>query len=74
MLTSRAFVGVNLKEIADKKPLALEKDIEELTKLFQNGTLKTELLTEFPWTEITRAHHLLEGRQSTGKLVLTIPE
>jgi len=74
MLTSKSFVGVNIKEIADKKPLALERTLQALVKLFNDGTLKTEILTELPWTEISKAHQLLEGRQSTGKFVLTIPE
>jgi NADPH:quinone reductase-like Zn-dependent oxidoreductase len=43
--------------------------LRELFTLATNGSIKVEI-TKYPLAEASVAHSLLEGRKSTGKLVL----
>jgi len=74
MLGSKSFVGVNMKRIADVRKDVVRREFAELYKLFLSGTLKPEVQTEWSWTEVVKAHQMLESRGSTGKIVLTIPD
>lgn len=72
MIGSKSFVGVNIKKIADKKPQIVVAAVTELLKLFQSGVIMEDPPTEMPWEKIGEAHHLLESRKSTGKLVMIV--
>jgi len=74
MLNSKSFCGVNMKIVADKKPKVLEYCWNEVIENFTSGKLSFEPATELPWTEIGKALDQLEHRQTTGKIVLLIPE
>jgi NADPH2:quinone reductase len=62
---SISLAGFNLGSNLDQVPRALG----ELFKLASNGNIKVEI-TKYPLAEASFAHSLLEGRKSTGKLVL----
>jgi len=70
MLKSRAFHGVNMKELGDHNPKLLRRDLEELMKLFAAKVIRPEMIKEYPWTEIAKAHHELENRSTVGKIVI----
>jgi len=72
MLGSKAFIGVNIKSIADNKPAIVVRAVSELMKLFESGELTLESPTEYPWEKIDEAHHLLETRKTTGKIVMIV--
>lgn len=72
MIQSKSFCGVNLKAISDQKPLVTKEAVTQVLKLFEEGKLKFEKITEMNWEEIAKAHADLENRKTTGKLVLTI--
>jgi NADPH:quinone reductase-like Zn-dependent oxidoreductase len=57
--------------VADHKPEALQRCLNEVTKLTNEGVLKPNVGGEFPAAEIGKAHALLESRKSTGKIVVT---
>jgi len=73
LLGSKSFCGVNVKQLADFKRSLLAKEGKEIEKLYNSGVLVPEIHTELPWTEIGKGHQMLENRQSTGKIVMTIP-
>lgn len=75
MMNSRAFYGVNMKRVADKKPQLLAHSLQEVMKLFENGALDIKQLDilEMEWNRVAEAHNLLENRKTVGKVVLTIP-
>lgn len=62
---SISLTGFNLGGNLDQVPQALG----QLFKLVSNGSIKVEI-TKYPLAEASIAHSLLEGRKSTGKLVL----
>ena len=70
MIKSQGVIGINMLEIADHKKMVLKRCLEEVVKLTEAGKLKPEVGGEFPITEIGKAHAFLEGRKSTGKIVV----
>lgn len=60
-----SLTGFNLGGNLDQVPHALG----ELFKLASNGSIKIEI-TKYPLADARVAHSLLEGRKSTGKLIL----
>jgi len=74
MLGSKAFVGVNLKQLGDRKPKVFLKVLTDVMALFEKGDIIAEDPMEIPWEEIGKAHQLLESRKTTGKLVMLVIE
>ena len=52
-------------------PENMHKFTGELMQLIAADALKIEV-TEFPLEQATEAHNALEGRKTTGKVVLTV--
>ena len=67
---SQGIIGINMLEIADHKKMVLKRCLEEVVKLTEAGKLKPEVGGEFPVSKIGEAHAFLEGRNSTGKIVV----
>jgi NADPH2:quinone reductase len=57
-------------EIADNKKMVLKRCLEEVVKLTEAGELNPKVGGEFPVDKIGEAHAFLEGRKSTGKIVV----
>lgn len=67
---SQGIIGINMLEIADHKKMVLKRCLEEVVKLTEAGKLKPEVGGEFSVDKIGEAHAFLEGRKSTGKIVV----
>jgi len=55
--------------------LTREEFVQSSTQVFDwisNGVLKFKVGATFPLKEIAAAHNMLEGRQTTGKIILTL--
>jgi len=74
MIGSKAFIGVNLKQLADHKTKIFLKALIGVMELFEKGAVKVEEPMEIPWEEIGNAHKLLESRKTTGKLVMLVTD
>ena len=74
MKNSKGIYGANLNIIGRKHPALLEHNLKAVLELFADGKLKTVISREYGWDQIARAQRELETRQSTGKIVLTIPD
>lgn len=48
----------------------LEKMARELMEVLGNGTVKVEISARFPLADAQKAHRALEGRESTGSMIL----
>ena len=67
---SQGIIGINMLEIADHKKMVLKRCLEEVVKLTEVGKLKPQVGGEFPVDKLAEAHEFLEGRKSTGKIVV----
>jgi NADPH:quinone reductase-like Zn-dependent oxidoreductase len=71
MNTSKAIIGLNMLRIADSKPTALKRCLDNVVKLHEQGIFKPHVGGVFPVSKIGEAHAFLEGRKSTGKITVT---
>ncbi|MFK7757907.1 MAG: zinc-binding alcohol dehydrogenase family protein [Flavobacteriales bacterium] len=67
---SRGIIGTNMLKVASHKPEVIQRGLEHLLKLHQEGHIKPLVGEVFKHTEINKAHILLENRGSKGKLVI----
>lgn len=70
MMPSKAIIGVNMLQIADKKPIVIQRCLKEVTRLTEEGVFKPMLGKAFPVAEIGAAHEFLEKRKSMGKVAV----
>jgi NADPH:quinone reductase-like Zn-dependent oxidoreductase len=71
MLRSKAVIGVNMLRIADGRPAVLQRCLEAVVDLALRGELRAVVGARFPVEQLAAAHALLEGRTSTGKIVVS---
>jgi len=70
LIKSQGIIGINMLEIADNKKMVLKRCLQEVVKMTEIGELKPEVGGEFPVDKLAEAHTFLEGRKSTGKIVV----
>lgn len=70
LMTSRSIIGLNMLRIADYKPKAMQRCLENLVKLLEEGKINPQVGGVFKAKDIAKAHELLESRKSTGKIVV----
>lgn len=70
LLGSRGVIGLNMLRIAEEKPEALGKIMENLIALYQNGHLNPHIHKSYRYNELNEAHEALENRKTIGKLVV----
>ena len=71
MLRSISLSGLNMLRIADNKPEALQRCLQEVVKLTLAGELKPTVGATFTADRIAEAHDYLESRKSIGKVLVT---
>ena len=74
MMGSKSLCTVNMKRIADHRKDILRDNLENVLRLISEGLLKVKVTLEFDWSQIGEAQKKMEERQTTGKVVLVIPE
>ncbi len=70
LLHSQAIIGVNMLHISDAKPQAIKRSLDAVVKKTKEGILKPHVGGVFNVNQIGEAHHLLESRKSTGKIIV----
>ncbi|MBM3185783.1 MAG: zinc-binding dehydrogenase [Bacteroidetes bacterium] len=68
MMLSKNILGVNMLKIADNRPYVIQNCLKEVVELYHKGELKVISGGCFNYTEIAKAHQLLEEGQSMGKI------
>ncbi len=70
MMQSKSIIGVNMLKIADTKPLVLKDSMHQIISFYQQGLIKTENGGDFNFSELNKAHSLLESGKSIGKIAV----
>lgn len=68
MRQSQSMVGVNVLTVADHFPEIIGTSLRQALTYYQQGVFHPEGGQIFPAGELAKAHHLLETRQTTGKV------
>ncbi|MCB0509434.1 MAG: zinc-binding dehydrogenase [Chitinophagales bacterium] len=68
MLSSKAMFGVNMLRIADNRPFVLQRCLDHVVRLVEEGVLDPKEGKVFKIEELAQAHSYLEGRKSMGKV------
>jgi NADPH2:quinone reductase len=68
----RTLTGFNLSLLPQRAP-HLHQRYQVLSQLVSQGELKVHLGAQFSFQELPKAHALLQGRGSVGKVVVTVP-
>lgn len=68
MLNSKSLIGVNMLKIADSKPATLQRCLQNVVRLTEEGIFQPQTGKLFKASEIVEAHNFLESRKSTGKV------
>lgn len=70
MMPSKSIIGINMLKIADNKPAVLQRCLQAVIKLYEEGIFIPNIGKVFPVNEIAAAHEFLEKRKSMGKIVM----
>lgn len=68
MMRSKNILGVNMLKIADNKPEVLQHCLNEVVKLYREGSLKPQSGGMYDASQLAEAHAALESGKTTGKL------
>ncbi len=70
MVPSKTIIGVNMLRIADNKPEVVQRCLEAVVRLTNEGVFTPALSKVFDVAAIAAAHDFLEQRKSIGKVVV----
>jgi len=70
MTASKSMIGINMLRIADDHPEILQRCLEAVVRLTEEGIFIPSVGKTFPVTEIAEAHDFLESRKSMGKVAV----
>jgi NADPH:quinone reductase-like Zn-dependent oxidoreductase len=70
MMPSKSMIGINMLAIADEKPAVIQRCLEAVVHLYNEGVFTPAISKVFSVDEIAAAHEYLEKRMSTGKVVV----
>jgi len=70
MMPSKAIIGINMLKIADDKPQVIQRCLQQVIRLYEEGVFIPNIGKVFPVNEIAAAHEYLEKRKSMGKIVM----
>jgi NADPH:quinone reductase-like Zn-dependent oxidoreductase len=71
LIHSKSIIGVNMLRLSDQRPLSLKRCLDAVVRLALNGEVQPTVGGRFTADAIAKAHSFLEGRGSTGKVVVT---
>jgi NADPH:quinone reductase-like Zn-dependent oxidoreductase len=71
MSANKGIFGFNLGLLTDKDAYFLEA-VTELLRWYEQGVMKTLIGKVFPFKDIVESHRFLQGRESVGKVVVTV--
>lgn len=70
MIPSKSIIGVNMLKIADNKPETIQRCLEAVVRLYNEGVFAPTVGKVFPISELAEAHEYLEKRKSIGKVAV----
>jgi NADPH2:quinone reductase len=69
---SKSFIGINIKRISEQRPELLSFSLEEVFNMVRDGKVKPYIDSIFQFHDCPMAHRRLQGRQSIGKVVVSL--
>jgi NADPH2:quinone reductase len=69
----KGILGVNLLRTAEARPALVMTALREVFAMIRSGRLRPHVDTRFDFADCARAHERLHGRESIGKVVVTLP-
>jgi len=69
MMGSKSLIGINMLKVADFKPEIIKHCLSEVFKLYNKNLLNPVIKHSFKHTELSKAHEIIENRNSIGKVV-----
>lgn len=70
MMASKAMIGINMLRVADNHPQVLQRCLNAVVRLTEEGVFTPAIGKIFPVAEIAAAHEYLEKRKSMGKVAV----
>ena len=70
IMETKALIGINMLRIADDKPDALQRCLQNVLKMHGQGILKPHTGAVYTADKLSEAHDFLESRKSVGKVVV----
>jgi len=67
---AKSVLGINVLQLIDSKPHVIQHCLAEMVELYRQGIIKPKNGGDFYFTELEKAHALLESGQSSGKLTV----
>ena len=71
LMASKAIIGINMLRVADSHPHVLQRCLNSVVKLTEEGIFTPATGKVFPVSEISAAHEYMEKRKSIGKVAVT---
>lgn len=72
LMPSKSMIGINMLAIADNKPEVVERCMQEVYKLYQQGVFSHIQGANYEKSQLVQAHQLLEDGKTIGKLAITL--
>lgn len=70
MMKSKSILGVYMLQVGDYRPHILQSCFQKAVEYYKSGQIDPYVGGIFSHTDLAAAHHLLESRQSMGKVVV----
>lgn len=70
LMPSKSMIGINMLAIADSKPEVVERCMQEVYKLYQQGVFSYIQGANYQKSQLVEAHNLLEDGKTIGKIAI----
>ena len=70
MIKSKSLIGVSMLRLADSKPEVIQRCLQGVVALADQGAIKSAGGLEFPVDQLAQAHQILEERKTMGKVMV----
>jgi NADPH2:quinone reductase len=70
IMNTKSFIGINMLRVADDKPDVLQRCLQNVVKMHEQGILKPHTGAVFTADKLAEAHDFLESRKSIGKVIV----
>jgi len=70
MMQSKSVLGINMLKVADEKPEVIQECLNAVIALYRENIIQPQIGGEFNASELAKAHALLEGGKTIGKLAI----
>lgn len=70
IMQTKSIIGINMLRVADDKADILQRCLQNVVKMYEQGILKPHTGAEFTAAQLTEAHEFLESRKSVGKVIV----